>query len=106
VDVAVMSLTLHHLTPDAAVSALRGMRDTARLGVIVNDLIRSRVGFALCWLATQLVARHPFARHDGPLSVRRAYTAAELQELARCAGFRSLRIRRYPPLVRLIGVGR
>jgi hypothetical protein len=81
------------------------MRETARLGVVVNDLIRSRVGVALCWLATQIVARHPFARHDGPLSVRRAYTAAELRDLARRAGFATLRIRRYPHLVRLIGIG-
>ena len=60
-----MTLTLHHLEPDAAVGALAEMRRTSRLGVIVNDLLRSRLSFWLVWLATRLLAHHPYARDDG-----------------------------------------
>src|SRR5688572_3464997 len=104
-DAAVTSLTIHHLEPDEAVSALAAMRVVARAGVVVNDLIRDRVTLAGCWLATRLFARHPFARHDGPLSVRRAYTARELEPLAARAGFGQFRIRHHHLLGRLIGVG-
>jgi ubiquinone/menaquinone biosynthesis C-methylase UbiE len=105
VDVAVSSLTLHHLAPDAAVGALAAMRRAARAGVVVNDLVRSRPALVLVWLATRLVARHPFSRHDGPLSVRRAYTADEVSDLLRRAGFTRFVVRRYRVLARLVGVG-
>ncbi|MBI1846253.1 MAG: methyltransferase domain-containing protein [Candidatus Rokubacteria bacterium] len=105
VDVAVTALTLHHLDPEAAVACLAGMRSAARAGVIVNDLLRARLSLALVWLATRLVARHRFSRHDGPLSVRRAYSPAELAALGARAGLRALRVRAYPLLGRVLAVG-
>lgn len=104
VDVAIMALTLHHLEPEAAARALAQMRAAARLGVVVNDLLRSRLSLVLVWLATRLVARHPISRHDGPLSVRRAYAPAELVALAGQAGIGPLSIVRWPLLGRLVAV--
>jgi ubiquinone/menaquinone biosynthesis C-methylase UbiE len=100
-DVATASLTLHHLEPDDAVSALAEMAFTARR-VIVNDLLRTRASLALVWLVTRVLAMHPMSRHDGPLSVRRAYTADELGALAEKARIAPLRIRRHPLLGRLV----
>src|SRR5512134_2810729 len=40
VDVALAALTLHHLDPDAAVASLAGMERVARVGFVVNDLLR------------------------------------------------------------------
>lgn len=104
-DLAVMTLTLHHLEPGPAAAALAEMRRTSRLGVIVNDLLRSRLSLWAVWLTTRLLARHRYARDDGPLSVRRSYAPAELRALAQRAGFRTLAIRRYPALMRLMAVG-
>lgn len=104
--VVTASLTLHHLEPEAAVRCLREMRAAARLGVVVNDLLRTRLGLALVWLATRLLARHRFARHDGPLSVRRAYSPAELRGLAAAAGLATPAIRRHPWWGRLVAVVR
>jgi hypothetical protein len=104
VDVATCALTLHHLEPDAAARSLAEMRAAARLGVVVNDLLRTRLGLALVWVATRLFVRHPFARHDGPLSVRRAYAPAELRALAGQAGIGRLEVRAYPLLGRLIAI--
>lgn len=104
IDVAVASLTLHHLEPAAAARCLGEMRAAARLGVIVNDLLRTRLTLALVWLATRVVARHRFSRHDGPLSVRRAYDAEELRVLAEQAGIPRLAVRRYRLLGRLLAV--
>ena len=104
VDVVTASLLLHHLEPDAAARCLGEMRTAARLGVVVNDLLRSRLTLMLVWLATRVVARHRFARDDGPLSVRRAYSPGEFATLAEKAGITRARIRRYPALGRLIAV--
>lgn len=101
-DVVHAALTLHHLEPDAAVTALAEMARVARGHVVVNDLDRTRVALGLVWLATRLVARHPVSRHDGPLSVRRAYAPAELADLFRKAGLPGVAVTRYPPLARLV----
>jgi SAM-dependent methyltransferase len=103
-DVVVTSLTLHHLEPAAAVRCLAEMRAAARRGIVVNDLLRSRLTLGLVWLATRLFCRHRFSRADGPLSVRRAYSPRELAALARRAGVGGLRIRRYPCLGRVLAV--
>jgi SAM-dependent methyltransferase len=99
-DVAVASLTLHHLERDAAIGCLAGMASAAAL-VIVNDLLRTRLSLALVWLTTRVLRLHPVSRDDGPLSVRRAYSAAEIAALAAQAGVRA-RIQRYPWLARLV----
>jgi 2-polyprenyl-3-methyl-5-hydroxy-6-metoxy-1,4-benzoquinol methylase len=104
VDVAVSALTLHHLEPDAAASMLGEMRAAASRAVIVNDLLRTRVAWVLVWLATRLFARHPISRHDGPLSVRRSYSADEIATLAEKAGVGRFTVRRYRGLARLLFV--
>jgi ubiquinone/menaquinone biosynthesis C-methylase UbiE len=104
VDIVTTSLTLHHLDGEAAVRCLAEMRAVARRGVVVNDLLRSRLTLGLVWLATRLLTRHHFARHDGPLSVRRAWAPDEIRTLAEKAGFSRIEIRRYPWLGRLLAL--
>lgn len=103
VDLALCSLTLHHLPEDAVIALLRLMADTARLGFVVSDLRRSRPAYAAAWLATRLLSRNRMTRHDGPLSVRRAYTLPELARLAAAAGLPGVRWRR-AAFVRVLGV--
>jgi len=80
------------------------MDRAARLGVVVNDLVRGRVAYAAVWLATRLLARSPMSRHDGPLSVLRAYTPAEVRGLVVAAGLDGVRVRRHPFRLRLCAV--
>jgi SAM-dependent methyltransferase len=88
VGVAHSSLLLHHLDPADAVTALAEMRRVARHGVVVNDLRRSRLAFAMTAVPILALARARSTRHDGLLSARRAYTVAELDDLAADAGLR------------------
>jgi len=99
-DVAVAALTLHHLAPDEAMAALTAMTGAARV-VVVNDLLRTPAALALVWLATRALRLHPVSRHDGPMSVRRAYSADELTTLVRRIG-RGVRVSSYPWLGRLV----
>jgi ubiquinone/menaquinone biosynthesis C-methylase UbiE len=85
-DIVLLSLSLHHFPPDEAVRVLREMRRLARVGFIVNDLRRCRLGYLGAHLAGKLTTRNRLTRHDAPLSVLRAYTPDELADLLRQAG--------------------
>ena len=102
VDIAVCILTLHHFADDAAVALLREMARVARVGVVVSDLRRSLPAWWGARLLAATVWRHnPITRHDGPLSVRRSFTAGELDALGRTAGLTGVRVRPVP-LFRLV----
>jgi SAM-dependent methyltransferase len=96
-DVAVSSLFLHHLDDTAAVVLLRHMAAAARLGVVISDLIRSRVGLALAVLGTRVLSSSRVARVDGPLSVRAARTLPEYHHMLAVAGMTNATIRRTWP---------
>lgn len=85
-DIAHCSLLLHHLEPGEARLVLGEMRRVARLGVVVNDLVRGRRNWLGAWLLGHTLTGNPYTRHDAPLSVRRAYAVTELTELVTAAG--------------------
>jgi SAM-dependent methyltransferase len=86
VDVAHCSLVLHHLAPDAAVTALRELRRVSRRGVVVNDLRRGLLPLAATWVSVTALSRSPVTRADGIVSARNAYTVSELDRLLGEAG--------------------
>jgi SAM-dependent methyltransferase len=88
ISVAHASLLMHHLDPPDATRALREMGRVAAHGVVINDLRRSHVALAMTALPVLALSRSPVTRHDGVLSARRAYTLAELDDLAADAGLR------------------
>ena len=87
-DVVHSSLLVHHLETPAARHVLAEMARVARIGVVVNDLVRSRPSWIGAWLLSHLASRNRFTRVDAPMSVRRAYTVAELTALLAAAGLR------------------
>lgn len=93
-DVAHASLLVHHLEPSDAVALLVEMSRVSRRGVVVNDLGRSRRAWIAAWLLARFATRNRYTRHDGPLSVRRAYTVVEMRALLAVAGLRPIATRR------------
>jgi ubiquinone/menaquinone biosynthesis C-methylase UbiE len=87
-DVVHCSLLLHHLDERAAVALLREMARVATTGVVVNDLARGRFAWLGAWLLAHLCTTNRYTRHDGPLSVRRAYSLREVRALLAVAGLR------------------
>jgi len=86
-DIVLCTLALHHFGPDEAVVLLQNM---ARVGrrVLVFDLARSPLAYAGAVLLTRLLPMNAMTRHDAPVSVRRAYTVAEVRDLVTRAGLR------------------
>lgn len=96
-DLVTCCLALHHFEPADAAGVLAEMWRVARRGVLVTDLTRGRAAYLGTWLATRVVARNHLTRHDGPVSVLRAYTPPELEQLARNAGIGTFTVRRHFP---------
>jgi ubiquinone/menaquinone biosynthesis C-methylase UbiE len=87
-DFAHASLVLHHLEPTDAAALIREMARVARDGIVINDLARGRLRYVGAWVLLHVATRNEFTRHDGPLSVRRAYSLPEARALATEAGLR------------------
>lgn len=96
-DVIICTLFLHHLTDSDVVDVLQRMAVAARRGVLVDDLVRTRFGYALAWAGGRLLTRSPIVHTDGPLSVRASFTLDEFRALAERAGLRNATVRRHWP---------
>jgi hypothetical protein len=80
-------LFLHHLRDsDARIFLAEALR-VARIAVVINDLERHPLHYLLSRIAS-LVDPSRLSRHDGPVSVRRAYTTLELDRMLRACGYR------------------
>lgn len=90
--VTTCSLALHHFAPPAAVALLRELSRVSRIGVVVNDLVRSRAAYLGARAFGRVLSCNPLTRHDGPASVQRAYTRAELVALMVAAGLAEVTI--------------
>ena len=84
-DVVYCTLFLHHLSDGDAEQLLKSMWRMSRGMVLIDDLRRSTIGYALAVVGCQLLSRSPIVHVDGPLSVRAAFTDSEIVELSdRC----------------------
>lgn len=95
-DVVLCSLALHHLTYPEGVTLLTSLDRIGRRGFIVNDLLRSWRAYLLTWVAMRLFCSGRLVRHDGPISIRRAYTLSELRTMVNEARIDGVRIRAHP----------
>jgi ubiquinone/menaquinone biosynthesis C-methylase UbiE len=91
-DIVLCSTMLHHLDWQQGIVLLQNMAAVARYGVVVNDLVRSRLSYYTARLMLPLMACHAVTCHDGVLSVLRAYSVREVREMARLAGLTPVRL--------------
>lgn len=96
-DVVTCSLFLHHLDREQCVAALSQMKAASRGLIVVSDLRRCCAGLFAAQIGCRLLSRSRLVHHDGPASVRGAWTPEELHDLARHAGLDGASIRRCFP---------
>ncbi|MBI5929916.1 MAG: methyltransferase domain-containing protein [Chloroflexi bacterium] len=85
VDYVISSLFLHHLSPNQVISFLRSAFNVARHGLIMTDLTRGWLPLLAFKIIQPVFAWSYLTRYDGAVSIRRAYTPAELASLAQSA---------------------
>jgi 2-polyprenyl-3-methyl-5-hydroxy-6-metoxy-1,4-benzoquinol methylase len=105
VDVVVSSLVAHHLDDAQLVGFLRWMEATATAGWFVNDLHRHAVAYHGFRLLSAAMRWHRFVRHDGPLSVARAFRRDDWERLIADAGLdrRTIELRWHLPFRLCVG---
>lgn len=85
VDIVSCCLFLHHLEPEQVMRFLAEAHRVARVAVVINDLERTALHYRLAQL-NRIIDRSRISRHDGPVSVRRAYTRQELAHMLQNTG--------------------
>jgi 2-polyprenyl-3-methyl-5-hydroxy-6-metoxy-1,4-benzoquinol methylase len=95
-DYVTASLVLHHVAAGRETETLLALDRLATRGLVISDLKRSWLALAGVGLLAR-VAGNAVVRHDGPLSVRRAFTVGELRALARECGLGYLEARSEGP---------
>lgn len=89
-DIAIGCTFLHHLEANDAVAALTEMARVSRRGLVITDLRRGLAAYlGASALAGTIWRRHRYPRHDGPASVRSAFTLKEVEILAHRAGLQA-----------------
>ncbi|HSQ19085.1 MAG TPA: methyltransferase domain-containing protein [Blastocatellia bacterium] len=96
-DIVTASLFLHHFRDEDVVRLLADFGRIAKHAVIINDLIRNLVPYYFTRIAGPVLAASFLTRNDGPVSVLRGFTIAEMNDLARRAGLAVRELKRLFP---------
>jgi len=94
-DIVLNSLALHHFSEEDAVSVLRHCRELSRSFVLVSDLRRGFFLKAGVHLLTAVIFREPMTKFDARLSAARAFSFAEMHDVARRAGWTNFGHRKF-----------
>ena len=91
-DLALCALAFHHLGFDQSMQVLRVMDALTTRGFVVSDLRRDQLTLRVVQFGLGLIRSHPFTRHDGPASVRRAFTPREYEKMVALSGAANVRV--------------
>ncbi len=85
-DLAFCALAFHHIGFESSVRLLGVMDRLTTAGFIVSDLRRDLPTLWGVQAAMATARAHPFTRHDGPASVRRAFSLREYRRMVALSG--------------------
>lgn len=92
-DIVLCTLFLHHFSEEELIAIFRSLKNQAQVGIIVNDIHRHPLAyFSIKWL-TQLFSKSAMVKFDAPLSVLRAFTRKEIQQILEKAGIKNYQLR-------------
>ena len=103
-NVVTSSLFFHHLNDSEVFQLLQAMQLASSGSMVLCDLERSKINFALVALASRCLTRSPVVHYDALASVRAAFTIDEFGSIARSALARPVRIQRAVPCRFLVTV--
>ncbi|MEX0968538.1 MAG: methyltransferase domain-containing protein [Bacteroidia bacterium] len=86
-NIVLMTLFVHHIADLQLVNLLTGLRRQALTGIVINDLHRHWLAYYSILVLTKFFSKSTMVKHDGPVSVLRAFKKNELESILRKAGF-------------------
>lgn len=78
-DIVLCTLTLHHFKDDEILNLMATFNKNASLGVIVNDLHRSKAAYRLFQAVCSVFSLNSMSREDGLVSILRGFKRKELE---------------------------
>jgi 2-polyprenyl-3-methyl-5-hydroxy-6-metoxy-1,4-benzoquinol methylase len=81
-DIVLCTLTLHHFKNEEILELLNIFKEQSQLGVIINDLQRSKTAYILFQAFCKVFINNEIARKDGLTSILRGFKKNDLKKLA------------------------
>lgn len=87
-DIVLCTLTLHHFKDDEIMKIMPNFNANATLGIVINDLHRSRLAYRLFQLICFVFRLNTMSREDGLTSILRGFKKKELIDFSKRLGFK------------------
>ena len=88
-DIGLCTLTLHHFTDSDIEKLLVNLFENARLGLVINDLQRSKTAYRLFGLVCDVFGLNRMSRLDGQVSILRGFKKIDLIAFSKKLGFKN-----------------
>lgn len=82
-DILVCTLTVHHFKDEQIPDFLSRFVQLARIGVVINDLQRSMLAYALFKVFSVIFIHTKMAKHDGLISIKSGFKKKELIDFSK-----------------------
>ncbi len=82
-DIALCTLTLHHFTNEQVIDLITIFNSNARMGIVINDLHRSKLAYRLFEIVAVLFRLNHMSREDGLVSILRGFKKVELENFSK-----------------------
>lgn len=92
-DIIICNLFCHHLTDEQLILFFKQMYRQASACVIINDLHRHRLAHLGFSIFSSIMRFSPMTKHDGLVSIRRAFVKKEMVALIERAGVKNYKVK-------------
>lgn len=82
-DVILCTLTLHHFRDEQIINLLKSFYHQANIGIVINDLQRSRIAYRLFQAFCNVFINNEIAREDGLTSILRGFKKDDILTYSR-----------------------
>lgn len=93
IDIVVCGLFMHHLSEEEQIQFMEKCLHSDVQAILVNDLHRHWLGYYLFRLVCKVVRAPYMAKHDGLLSILKAFKRSELENLMQKTGIKIYELR-------------
>ncbi len=83
-DILLCTLTLHHFKDQEIIELLQRFYDQVNMGIVINDLHRSKAAYRLFQAFCGVFVNNEIARKDGLTSILRGFKKEEIQHYSSC----------------------
>lgn len=91
-DIVLCTLTLHHFTNDEILNIITTFNNNAEVGIIINDLHRSKLAYRLFKMIGIIFNLNKMSRQDGLVSILRGFKKNELEIFSNKVNFKNYTI--------------